>query len=216
MSYIKTYVDFYPDLLTWQGRALAKKNAPYNLNDWTEKLTPDIKEYLSKGVLSPQLDFAFQMFGEGCIMARNYEQVNNHYKRASRLRVKVASLIESKQAVFFTLTFTDAVLASTTTETRHKYVIRWLERYLPDFVANVDFSPKTGREHYHGISPVAISKEAREAWNAYGSINFERIRNRGSDASRTAKYITKLSQHAMKESCGHCYRVIYPRKKQNQ
>lgn len=215
MSYYKIYQQLYPSLLTWNGRERALKGVPFNFSEQVETFTPLIKDYLRTGALDPRLDFFFSSYGEEAVMARNFNQVRNHSKRASRLRLKIADLIKSKTAVFFTLTFRDDVLDTTSTDSRHKYVLRWLETFFPDFVANIDFSPKTGREHYHGIAPFPIGKEARTAWNAFGSINFEKIRNQQSSAVKTSKYITKLSAHALKESCGHSYRVIYPRKKRN-
>lgn len=52
---------------------------------------------------------------------------------------------------FFTFTFTDDVLSSTTEETRKKYVQRWMDTFARDYYANQDFTPVKHREHYHSV-----------------------------------------------------------------
>ena len=78
------------------------------------------------------------------------------------------------------------------------------------YVANIDFGSKNGREHYHAIVfPIGSSIDLK-AWS-YGRINAERIHPSDNDIARTTKYIAKLTSHAIKDTTGHAYRIIYSR-----
>lgn len=141
---------------------------------------------------------------------RLYDLNHNRYKRVQRLKMKVADLVFNGDAIFLTLTFTDQVLNSTSVETRRRYVSRFLKSQCQTYVANIDFGAKNGREHYHAIvCPIGSSIDLK-AW-PYGCINAKRIHASDTDLTRTTKYITKLTAHAIKESTGHAYRIIYSR-----
>lgn len=132
----------------------------------------------------------------------------NSYKRISRLKRKIASMIEKGQCLFLTLTFTDEALAKTKKETRRQNVRRFLSSYNCEYVANIDYGKKKEREHYHAI--IQTKRVDHKKWT-YGSLDFKRIA-KTSDSIKLAKYITKLTNHALKETTKQC-RVIYDRLK---
>jgi hypothetical protein len=150
-----------------------------------------------------------------CALRLNESQ----YRKSKRVRDKVKDLVINGNAIFVTLTFRDSVLAKTSPLTRRKYVARYLKQYSRVYVANVDFGNKndyidrkgnkrqgTEREHYHAI----VSSELDfKAWK-YGSVDVERVRNHDKDIKRTARYITKLTNHALKVE-GLQPRLIYSR-----
>lgn len=113
------------------------------------------------------------------------------------------------KCLFLTLTFTDSTLSSTTPETRRKYVRRFLKSQCPVYVANIDFGGKNGREHYHAL--VRSEKIDYRLWHKLGAIKGEHVRTSETDLTRTAKYIAKLSKHAIKETAGKGVRIIYSR-----
>lgn len=138
------------------------------------------------------------------------EKLNNaRYARTSRLRSRIINLLTAP-CVFVTLTFTDKVLDTTSYKTRRKYVARYLKSLGVPYVANYDTGEKRGREHYHGIVQLyKINVEALHEWlDNYGNIDVERIVNPHS--KRLARYISKLTNHAIKDTCKQC-RVIYSR-----
>ena len=135
---------------------------------------------------------------------------NNRYKRVQYLRAKVTDIVLNGKAIFLTLTFTDDVLASTSVETRRKYVRRFLKEQCSQYCANIDFGSKNGREHYHAIISALNSSVDLFKWQ-YGAINAQRIRTTENDCKKTCKYIAKLTCHAIKETTGHAYRIIYSR-----
>lgn len=141
---------------------------------------------------------------------RLYDLNHNRYKRVQRLKMRVADLVLNGDGIFLTLTFTDDVLKNTSVETRRKYVTRFLKAQCKTYVANIDFGSKNGREHYHAIVfPIGSSIDLK-AWS-YGRINAERIHPSDNDIARTTKYIAKLTSHAIKDTTGHAYRIIYSR-----
>lgn len=136
-------------------------------------------------------------------------QLNNaRYKRKQRVEDRIGSYISIGHCVFLTLTFKDDVLKSTTSETRRKYVRRFLKKYCPAYVANIDFGGRNGREHYHAL--VVGDNLVYKEWHKYGAIKGEKVRNTDGDIERTCKYVAKLSNHALKVD-GCAPRLIYSR-----
>lgn len=105
---------------------------------------------------------------------------------------------------FVTLTFTDEVLNNTSEQTRHRYASRWLNQNTRNYIANVDYGHENHREHYHAV--VALSTSDFEAWE-HGFSNIKPITTcKGKKtASRVAKYITKLTNHAEKLTTGRTF-----------
>lgn len=131
---------------------------------------------------------------------------HNKYKRTSRLRNRVSSLIKSGQAYFITLTFRDDVLESTSEETRRKYVRRFLKEHCSEYVANIDYGKTTEREHYHAITNCNI-----ENW-PYGFHLSKPIAPNLESETKLPIYITKLTHHALKKTARGSS-LIYSRKK---
>lgn len=129
-------------------------------------------------------------------------------RKTSRVRKKIESFVKSGNAIFVTITFTDDVLKSTSKETRRRYVARYLKEHSSKYVANIDFGKKNGREHYHAV---VTSDLKCDKW-PYGAVNVKRTRTRGADVERISKYITKLTNHALKPStASNSDRLIYSR-----
>lgn len=129
-----------------------------------------------------------------------------YYSRVKRLKCKIAKMLESGNCIFLTFTFTDKVLSSTKADTRRQKVRRFLSSYNCDYVANIDFGKKNSREHYHAL--IQCDKVDYNGFN-YGALNGERVRSTN-DFVKLAKYISKLTNHAIKDTCKGS-RIIYNR-----
>lgn len=130
------------------------------------------------------------------------------YHRTKRLKEKIKRMITSGSCIFLTLTFTDKVLDSTSQETRKRYIKRALKTMSDTYIANIDYGSKKEREHYHAI--VLADRVDHNTWK-YGNIDFERVRVEQEDSPvKIAKYITKLTNHAIKETVKQ-NRLIYSR-----
>lgn len=132
-------------------------------------------------------------------------------RRVQRLRSRIEKLVFSGNAIFATLTFTDNVLSSTSQKTRRRYVARFLKSQSEFYVANIDFGSKNGREHYHAVVFVDPNQGiALNQWRKYGQINVKRVRVSDKSPLRISKYISKLTNHAIKETAS-CNHLIYSR-----
>ena len=133
------------------------------------------------------------------------------YKRVKRLKEKINTMLLNDKCLFLTLTFNNETLENTSAETRRQYVRKYLKEFNVPYIANIDFgsdeayiddygNERTGtkREHYHAV--IQCDKIDLEQWHKYGAIKFEHIRARKNDNVRLAKYVSKLTNHAIKET----------------
>ena len=126
-------------------------------------------------------------------------------ERVARLKKRISKMLLSGDCLFLTLTFTDAYLSKTTAEVRRRQVRRYLASLGCRYVANIDYGKKNQREHYHAVAQ--ISRIDPFSYK-FGAINFEKIKISEEDTARVAKYISKLTNHAIKETTKQC-RLIY-------
>lgn len=130
--------------------------------------------------------------------------IDSRRRKAKKVREKISNIVLNHNAIFITLTFSDKVFEKTTQETRRRYVSRYLKTQSSEYVANIDFSPDIGREHYHAV----ITKRANLKEWRYGFSFAEQVRAHDRDLKRISKYITKLTAHALKVDAT---RLIYSR-----
>ena len=122
--------------------------------------------------------------------------VRAFYARVARLRSRISDLLDIGDCIFVTLTFREDVLLNTSESSRRKYVTNFLSSISGHYVANIDYGEENGREHYHAV--VLRSADIDCSLWKYGAINFRRIHNKNKTA--LAKYIAKLTNHAIKET----------------
>lgn len=132
---------------------------------------------------------------------------NSKYKRKQRVQKKVSPIIQSHSGLFLTLTFTDEVLSSTQEHIRRKYVQRWCKANSSIYAANIDYGDKKAREHYHAV----LQGDHVGKW-PYGFMKVQRIKVNGTSEEKLSKYITKLTNHAIKKTA-QLKRLIYSRNK---
>lgn len=156
-------------------------------------------------------------------VARNINLAN--WKRKNRVLDKVGDMVRLGFCQFLTLTFRDDVLASTSRESRRRYVSRFLKCNCSVYVANIDYGDdgnkraykdvqgvervSTAREHYHAL--VVGDSIDYKAWHKYGAIKAEKVHSSDADCEKVSKYVAKLSNHAMKVNGGNAPRLIYSR-----
>lgn len=118
--------------------------------------------------------------------------------------------------VFLTLTFNDEFLDSNNTDSQRQAVRRYLSSQTIYYIANVDYGAKNGRRHYHAVALID-GKIDFKPWHDNGAIHCEIVGEslqNERQAYRISKYITKLANHATKESTFDFQRLIYCRKSQ--
>lgn len=151
-------------------------------------------DYVFKNRCNPEIDCALLL-------------MDSKRRKAKKVRDKISDLVLSGKAIFITLTFTDKILAKTSVITRRRYVARYLKANSKNYVANIDFGAKKGREHYHALvdSDIDFSN-----WYKYGAVKVERVRTSESDLARVSLYVSKLTNHALKVG-ENAPRLIYSR-----
>ena len=100
--------------------------------------------------------------------------------------------------IFGTLTFSDKVLEKTTSQTRRRYVARFLTKHCENYMANVDYGKENGREHYHFIALIGNNIE-KGAWN-YGYDSYTKIKIDSKELKKVKNYLLKLNNHSYKAS----------------
>lgn len=123
---------------------------------------------------------------------------NADYERNKRLHRRILDILAvGEKPCFVTFTFNDQAFDRLNPDSRRQAVRRYLSDHCHLYVANVDFGEKNGREHYHAVcdcSPTA-------AWDTdlhNGFISVEPIRLKDATPVRLAKYVSKLTNHAIK------------------
>ena len=137
------------------------------------------------------------------------EQLNNaYYCRYKRLRDRISDMFDIFDCTFVTLTFEDKYLNSSL-DTKKEYVKRFLSSFEMPYVANVDYGATNGRIHFHAVLACPREQIEREPWR-YGFQYLESCRTDTDDEKRLAKYVSKLSAHALKSTTKNS-RLIYSR-----
>ncbi len=130
------------------------------------------------------------------------------YQRIRRLKDRISQYIQEKPCIWATLTFNEDVLSSTNEETRRQYVRRFLKAHSEVYIANIDYGDEHEREHYHAL---VVANHIKPGPWKYGFDKYKRVRTKQkSSPVRISKYISKLTNHAIKESTKQCF-IIYSR-----
>lgn len=162
---------------------------------------PDIAEALQES-LDQMRNENKTYFDEACKI------IESDRSRHKRLKHRIKKMLEKGQCIFLTLTFTDEVLKNTSPATRKQYVIRTLKQITNDYVANIDFGKEHEREHYHAI--IRADFYSQDSWQ-YGFSKGKPITYYTDDPQYVTRYLIKLTNHALKETCQRA-QVIYSKR----
>lgn len=154
---------------------------------------------------------------------KEYERISHaKSERVGRLKRRVFDMVFGYDCLFLTLTFTDESFKRISAHNRRIYVKRFLGQFNVPYIANIDFGKKKGREHYHAL--LQIDEIDYHLWK-YGAINGIKVRNdisfdedgviTSESVERIARYISKLTNHAIKETTKRCA-IMYSRTKKNK
>lgn len=124
-------------------------------------------------------------------------EANNYRQRLKRLRRKTKKMLEHS-CIFLTFTLEDLI--------PEDEFIKEIKRYLKNACLsgyfNLDYGDKFGRLHAHALvvaDYIDNSYKNDLRWNL-GALNIEKVYNGDDDYIKVAKYISKLSNHAVKTS----------------
>lgn len=101
--------------------------------------------------------------------------------------------------IFGTLNFSDKALNSTSKKTRRVMVGRYIGAVADNYIANIDYGAKNGREHYHFIALTKYPFDIHK-WK-YGGGKFIKVPIVSQDIESIKNYVLgKLNNHTYKES----------------
>lgn len=147
------------------------------------------------------VEIALELYAElleyfGADIMNECRKINKAFcERTKRLKEKI-TIMQENDCLFLTMTFTDYVLSTTQPKTRKTYITRFLKQFGVPYIANIDFGKKKGREHYHGLIQIDYIDPHLYP---YGNIDIQRYR-KSTNGVKIAKYISKLCNHAIKET----------------
>jgi hypothetical protein len=167
---------------------------------------PSLKNYSFEKLMNDKETFIKQYGSTTLKVANNLNQAS--YKRVARLKERIREAVESGSAWFITITFNNETLSKTNEKTRRLYITRWLKTLSPFYVANIDYGKTKGREHYHAV--ITSDQRPPKTWS-YGFIDILKVKTSDNDTKRISKYISKLTNHAIKHTTKG-KRIIYSRK----
>ena len=160
--------------------------------------------YMPPSNITPYFETDFSVFMDYYTIRECQRIFDAHRSRSSRVRKRISLMLE-KPCIFLTLTFTDEMLSNTQSSTRRRYIVGFLSQFGVPCIANKDFGKLNGREHYHAL--IQISNIDYSLYD-YGAINGKRVVQSSDTDIKLSKYISKLTNHAIKETTKNS-RIIY-------
>lgn len=135
---------------------------------------------------------------------------NAKIQRTIRLKKRIRYIFNNYEYVYFlTLTFNDKTLLLSS-NTRRFYVKLFLNDITTCYIANIDYGKRTEREHFHAV--ISSNCPIKNINWLYGFYNIKLINKTELDSERIAKYISKLTNHAIKETTKF-NKIMYSRNK---
>lgn len=133
-------------------------------------------------------------------------------RRRERIKTRITRMLATNKALFLTLTFSDKMFArNCSTETRRRYIARFLKSECCEYIANIDFGSTNKREHYHAVVVPKTNINFAKYRDLFDSnINSKKIRIDNNSIKYVGMYINKLTNHALKEN-GFYKRLIFSR-----
>lgn len=183
-----------------------------NKLDWFNNCSNNIYKHNIRDIPNIQiLDFMYSKVGLLDTIT-SYRFKDSFRKKTIRLRKRIDLILEKDNLFFLTFTFDDKQFKGhklPSQQTLRKYVNRWLNWYVNDYVGNVDFGGEKGRIHFHAVVSAKDNIILGNSW-FYGALNFKRIKTKNDKA--LALYVNKLCNHALKESTKQQY-LLFPKLK---
>lgn len=188
---------------------VAYRHYDYYFEKWLNDMQKDKFEIIPLSYF-PYADFSYFMNTYPYLWKICENMYLARLQKARRIKNRLFFMnkfYSDKTFYFLTMTWTNDNLDNTSSKTRREYVTSYLRSISYSYVSNIDFGEKFDREHYHAV--VVADYIYASDWNRrFGNLNFEVIPSLDKDNVKIARYIDKLSSHAVKGSTGF---AIYSR-----
>ena len=143
----------------------------------------------------------------------SFKILSSTRRRKCFLKDRIISIYNDSVSIdytcyFITLDFSDNFISRTSETTRRRYVQRFLKEHCRHYVANIDYGVDdnyTKREHYHAFVSSNNYRNMIHDWHTLtgSGINIKKLRvykNMNKTYRRLSMYISKLTNHAIKQS----------------
>lgn len=188
------------------------KNGAYKIIGEKRKNNLIFTEYDdTTGEITPHTTYALKKaLNDG--LGLEYRLYNNNHLRKERVKERIENMVNTNQAYFLTLTFSDKMFnRKCSPDTRRRYIRRFLKEQCKEYLANIDFGSTNEREHYHAVViPKGLIDFDKYRKLFDSNINCKRIIKSDLSNKLVSRYISKLTNHALKEN-GFYKRLIYSR-----
>lgn len=133
-----------------------------------------------------------------------YNTIKSDEKYKSRIKKRVETMLTSQYSYFFTYTFNNESI-DTTTEKQHIKKIRATLPEATSYLINNDYGDQNNRYHYHAMASFSHEYDITllDIWQ-YGYTYLEPITK--PNAKALYEYILKLTNHAIKKSVAKIWR----------
>jgi hypothetical protein len=127
---------------------------------------------------------------------RAYSNYKSSWDNIKQRLYNRAYEIMQENGYFVTLTYKDENLPNE--KKCYDHMKSWSRENCELFISNIDYGDENGRIHIHSMCVPSENIKLVKSWN-HGAINLKKIR-KDSDARKLVLYLTKLMQHAIKDS----------------
>lgn len=140
--------------------------------------------------------------------------IKSHEKYHTRVRKRVARIIDQEHSYFITFTLDNKHLALKERTHIKKITDTLASGSVIDYLVNNDFGDKNNRLHYHGVACFNCQLDYTKLQEIYqyGALQIDKIYNK--DLKSISEYILKLTNHAVKKTTAKIWRKklpVYPR-----
>lgn len=134
-------------------------------------------------------------------MFKAFEKVKKNFNNMKQRLYNRIYEIQKEKGYFITLTYKGD---TPNVEKAHKHLKRWCFVNCDLYVANIDFGELNDRIHHHVVC-VPKHNNLVKSWK-YGNINILKIRDSKVDGRKAVMYVSKLMNHAIKETADYIIR----------
>lgn len=134
-------------------------------------------------------------------MFKAFEKVKKNFNNMKQRLYNRIYEIQKEKGYFITLTYKGD---TPNIEKAHKQLKRWCVVNCNLYVGNIDFGEINDRIHHHVVC-VPKHNNLVGSWK-YGSINILKIRDSKVDGRKAVMYVSKLMNHAIKETADYIIR----------
>jgi hypothetical protein len=141
----------------------------------------------------------YPLYNQNQAIFKAYYNLKSSWDNMKQRLYNRAYEIANEKGYFITLTYKDEYLPNE--KDAYDHMKQWSRTNCELFISNIDYGDLNGRIHIHSLCAPKENVRLVDSWQ-YGAINVQGIQN----AKKSVLYVTKLVNHAVKDSASHVIR----------